>query len=162
MRRANKKPKTALGPRRPIKTLLVLLLLLIGLTWLLVWGLTTNQECLRLPSNNNACISLERADTPAVREQGLSGRRHLGEHHGMLFVFDDPSEHCIWMKGMQFNLDIMWMNEQKEVVSLQPQLSPSTYPNTYCPRTSAKYVIELKAGSIAKYDIRIGQPLSFD
>lgn len=161
MLKVNKKPKTALAPRRPIKTLLVLIALLVGLTSLLVWGLTTDQECLRLPSNDNKCISLEQADTEAKQMMGLSGRRGMPMHHGMLFVFNESGEHCFWMKGMNFNLDIIWINENKEVVALQPNVSPSTYPETFCPQATAKYVIELNANAIEKYDIAVGQTLNF-
>ena len=61
----------------------------------------------------------------------------------------------MWMKDMHFNIDIIWLNESTRITSIAPDLSPSTYPQTYC--ADAKYVVELPAGEAARQGLRVGQ-----
>ena len=79
----------------------------------------------------------------------------------MLFVFGGASEQCFWMKGMKFPLDIIWTNAMRKVVYMQSNLSPSTYPHTYCSTNAANYVIELNTGEAQRSGIHMGQVLNF-
>jgi uncharacterized membrane protein (UPF0127 family) len=99
--------------------------------------------------------------TAAAQEKGLSGRASLAPDSGMLFVFQNEAQRCFWMKDMQFPLDIIWVNKDKRVVYIQPELSPSTYPDSFCPKPPAQYVIELNAGQATQASIRIGETLTF-
>ncbi len=101
------------------------------------------------------------ASTPTARQAGLGGRPTMSQTSGMLFVFGKPAVECFWMKDMQFPLDIIWVNPAKQVVHLERQVAPNTYPKTFCPSTPAKYVIELRAGETAKQHVVIGQKLDF-
>lgn len=53
------------------------------------------------------------ADDPSERRSGLSGVTidDLDAHgvDGMLFVFDEPAVQKFWMRGMEFDLDFVWM-----------------------------------------------------
>lgn len=97
------------------------------------------------------------------RARGLSGRRDLGSSHGMLFVFENPDFHSIWMKGMYFPIDIVWVNKGK-VVDLERNVSPpiplgSTDTSSltiYTPDVPAEFVLETRAGFVRDRDIRIG------
>lgn len=104
-------------------------------------------------------LSLEIAATAAAQEQGLGGRPGMPDNHGMLFTFAQPNEQCFWMKDMRFPLDIIWLNSAKQVVYMQANLSPGTYPEKFCPSSPARYVIELNAGQAAQLGIRSGQTL---
>ncbi len=90
-------------------------------------------------------LSLEKANTETARAQGLSGRSSMPTSHGMLFVFDSIGRQCIWMKDMHFNLDIAWLNVRGDVVKLEENISPSTYPNEYC-ADNTFFVIEVASG----------------
>lgn len=87
------------------------------------------------------------ADEEAERIQGLSGREPLNHNEGMLFVFDEPQEICLWMKDMRFSIDILWFNEHKQLIQVKNNISPDTYPDSFCSTKPAKYVLELSAGS---------------
>lgn len=91
---------------------------------------------------------LDIADTPDLRTQGLSGRETLEDNRGMLFVFQRAGVVGIWMKDMHVPLDILWLDEHKQVVHIEHHVSPDTYPKTFQPLVAARYVIELPAGSI--------------
>ena len=105
--------------------------------------------------------SLELATTPGQQEKGLSGRASMPQDHGMLFIFGGASDQCFWMKGMHFPLDIIWTDALHKVVYMQPDLSPSTYPHTYCSTSAANYVIELNAGAVKRSGIHMGQVRNF-
>jgi uncharacterized membrane protein (UPF0127 family) len=87
---------------------------------------------------------LELAVTPAQQELGLGDRAKLPLDDGMLFVYHSSGTRCFWMKGMRFALDMIWLSPADEVVSVQPDVLPKSYPSAYC--TLAQDVIELDAG----------------
>lgn len=99
--------------------------------------------------------------TPAAQTRGLGGRKSLPVNEGMLFVFAHPGQQCFWMKDMHFPLDIIWLNGSKQVVFIKSNLSPKTYPETFCPPNSAQYVIELNAGQAQKARLHTGETLNF-
>ena len=110
---------------------------------------------------NGTTIGLDIARTQAAQEVGLGGRKSMPTNEGMLFVFARPTTTCFWMKGMQFPLDIIWLNRTKQVLSVQAHALPSSYPQSFCPSHPAQYVIELNAGQVAKLGIMPGKTLSF-
>ncbi len=104
-------------------------------------------------------VKLDIAQSEATREKGLGGRESMADDRGMLFVFDQPDKECFWMKDMQFSIDIIWLNTAKQVVHVERNLSPETYPASYCPELPAKYVVELNAGQAEKLGISTGDTL---
>jgi uncharacterized membrane protein (UPF0127 family) len=110
---------------------------------------------------NGHKFSLEVAKTPAQRTRGLGNRVSLPQDHGMIFVFSKPAVECFWMKDTHFPLDMIWIDSNKNVIQLIQNVSPSTYPETFCPDQPAKYVIELNAGTARSVGIHEDQTLSF-
>ncbi len=91
-------------------------------------------------------IAVEIAATAESREQGLSGRSSLKKGTGMLFMFRQAGRWGIWMKEMQFPIDIVWIDRTGKVVSVKKEVAPETYPETFMPDSDAWYVLELPAG----------------
>lgn len=89
------------------------------------------------------------ADTEEKRVQGLSGVERLDPNGGLLMKFDSDGQWGIWMKDMKVPLDIIWLDKNKKVVYIvknaKPELSTDT---TFTPKSPARYVIELPAGSV--------------
>ncbi len=102
---------------------------------------------------------LELADTPETRTLGLSGRGTMASDRGMVFVFDTPTEACFWMKDMRFPIDIIWLNESRKVTQVRSDVSPESYPKSFC-ADDTRYVIELHAGEAARSSIRSGDRLN--
>ncbi len=94
-------------------------------------------------------ITVEIADTPAERRLGLSGRPILPADHGLLFIFDEPGYHSFWMKDMNFPIDILWLNDNFEIVDAWRNAAPASYPESRAPRSKAKYVLETNPGEVA-------------
>lgn len=104
-------------------------------------------------------VAVEIADTYEARMQGLSGRSALPQGSGMLFVFEREGEWGIWMKDMQFSIDIIWADTDGRVVSVAHKVSPETYPNAFYPAKPARYVLEVPAGFAASRGIVEGVSL---
>ena len=99
------------------------------------------------------------ADTESSRQQGLSDTSSLEDNHGMIFIFQNEENSCFWMKDMHYNLDILWFNKQKRLVYDIRNVSPSTYPSTFCTPTPALYVVEINAGVADSLGLQRGAAL---
>ena len=95
-------------------------------------------------------------------ELGLSGRDSLASSSGMIFIFDKAGNHGFWMKDMNFPLDILWINDNFEIVGIEKSLSPSTYPNSFGEKYFAKYVLEVSASFCDKNNIKVGDKIIFN
>ena len=69
---------------------------------------------------------VEVANSLEKRRLGLSGRKILKEDRGILFVFDKPSNHGIWMKDMNFPIDIFWIDSENRIVDIQMRATPES------------------------------------
>lgn len=147
------------------KTLPVVLVVLVLLAFL---GVKTNSECAEYYQDsgmiilgNSEKISVELANNQLTRTKGLSGRSCIPTDQGMLFAFDQTDLHGIWMKDMNFNIDIVWLDADRKIVHLEQNISPSTYPKIFYPPSPAKYVIELAPGTIRRTGIKLSNTLNF-
>ncbi len=107
----------------------------------------------------NAPISIDRVNSPLGRQLGLSGEKFLRENQGLLFAFEENSMYGIWMKDMNFAIDVVWFDENLRVVSIRKEFSPSSYPEVAYPTAPAKYVLEVPAGFADTHQIKIGDTL---
>lgn len=109
-------------------------------------------------------LNVEVSDEKGERAAGLSNRQSLASDSGMLFVFDKTDTHKFWMKGLKFPLDFIWINGDR-IVDLLPNVpnpSPGTPDNQlpiYAPITKVDKVLEVNAGFINTYNIRVGDKL---
>lgn len=96
------------------------------------------------------------AKTWAERIKGLSDTPYLPDEVVKLFVFDTVGEHSIWMKDMNYAIDIIWVDAENNIVDIKKNATPESYPESFSPKTDALYVIETKVGFVAKNNIKIG------
>jgi uncharacterized membrane protein (UPF0127 family) len=101
-------------------------------------------------------------DTERLRSRGLSNKSSLPEDEGMLFVFDESDIHSFWMKDMNFDIDIIWINENGSVVYIVQNASPESYPEFFTPTQESMYVWEVNAGFAAENGIDIGGRIEID
>jgi uncharacterized protein len=101
-------------------------------------------------------VMVEIASTDASQARGLSGRDGLAANTGMLFVFSKPGYDCFWMKDMKFDIDMLWFDQTQSLVHVQENAGKATYPNSFCPPTSASYVLELPAGTVSQLGLKLG------
>lgn len=102
------------------------------------------------------------ADNDRTRIKGLSGTSELPANEAMVFIFDNDSRHTIWMKDMNYSIDIVWLDASRTVVDYVTDVSPDTYPNrTFSPKADARYVAEFRSGTVQAKGIRVGQQAVF-
>jgi uncharacterized membrane protein (UPF0127 family) len=106
------------------------------------------------------CVKLERTETPETQTKGLSGRSSMARDEGMLFMFKEPAVQCFWMKDMHFSLDMIWLDENRHIVKIERDVSPDTYPKSFCSDVPTQYVIELNSGVADQAKLYIGQQLN--
>lgn len=105
-------------------------------------------------------IEVEIANTEQARELGLSRRESMGSNFGMLFVFDELGFHGIWMKDMNFSIDIVWLDVNMKVTDIKRLVNPDTYPQVFYPTEEAKFVLELVGGESERLNIDTGSSLN--
>jgi hypothetical protein len=110
----------------------------------------------------NTEIAVSIADTPKLREQGLSLRQGLSNNEGMLFLFSDSGRYGFWMKEMLFPIDIIWLNKSKEIVFVKEHAEPNSYPEVFMPNKPAQFVLEVPAGFFALHHLKVGDTLEMN
>lgn len=105
-------------------------------------------------------LDVEVADSEAERTQGLMYRYSMEENQGMYFIFPEENFRSFWMKNTFISLDIIFINTDHEIVSIQKYTQPkSTYSQPS--EKPAKYVLEVNAGFTDKHGIRPGDKVQF-
>jgi len=110
---------------------------------------------------DSATFTVEIASTSLEQTRGLSFRPSLGANDGMLFIFGAGSTQTFWMKDMNFPLDMIWISGATVVGVAQnvPAPAPGTQLwelPTYTSPSNTDKVLEVNAGTVAKYNIRVG------
>ena len=88
--------------------------------------------------------NVEVARTEEEKVKGLQEKESLGEDEGMLFVYDEPQEIAFWMKDTAIPLDIVFMDEDGEVISVK-QGQP--FDETLLEEDGVMYVLEVNQNS---------------
>ncbi len=122
---------------------------------------TGNPELLR------SVLTADVADTPEKRAQGLSDRDTMGLDNGMIFIFDQESQYNFIMRNMRFPLDFVWVKDDR-VVDISENIPPDAAGTAdadlkrYSPKEPVNRVIEVNAGYIKKYGIKIGDRIKLE
>jgi uncharacterized membrane protein (UPF0127 family) len=100
------------------------------------------------------------ADTIPERIKGLSGTPFLPDKVVKLFAFGAAGEQSIWMKNMNYPLDIIWLDKEGIIVHIEKDISPETYPDSFSSPAPAWYVIEANAGFTASNTVAVGDKVT--
>lgn len=99
-------------------------------------------------------LEVQVADTQPRRIRGLMFQDQLPYDQGMIFVFESPGLHSLWMLNMQFPLDMIWFDGAGNVVHIEENVKPckSALETASCtvvnPDTEAVYILEVAAGFV--------------
>jgi len=105
-------------------------------------------------------IDIEIADSPDKLSTGLMYRRSLPDSAGMLFVLKESKLSCFWMKNTYIPLDIIFADENMEIITIQKNTTPLS-EEPIPSKGYSMYVIEVKAGFCDKHRIKIGDFIKF-
>jgi uncharacterized protein len=103
-------------------------------------------------------IDTQLAMTPIERQIGLMNRPTMPAHEGMLFVFEQPSKQCFWMKNTLLPLTAAFVADDGTIVNLE-DMKPQSL-ESHCSKKEVRYVLEMNQGWFAKRGIKAGSKLS--
>lgn len=84
-------------------------------------------------------------------------REFLSGNEGMLFVFEAAGIYPFWMKNTLIPLDILWLNQNGEVVYIKEKAMPcSDSCEEIDPKVEAEYVLEINVGEVQKHNFQLG------
>lgn len=99
-------------------------------------------------------LDVQLAQTPEQRQIGLMWRKDMPVHEGMLFVFEQASTQCFWMRNTLIPLTAAFVEDDGTIVNLadmQPQSDDS-----HCSSKPVRFVLEMNQGWFAKRQIKPG------
>ena len=106
---------------------------------------------------DNVTLDVQVADTQERMTEGLQFQQPLSYHQGMIFIFPSPQVAGMWMKDMQFPLDMMWFDSNGNVIHIEKNLPPC---NQSAPcqvydggSQDTKYVLEVTSGFVDKFNV---------
>ncbi|NJD53579.1 MAG: DUF192 domain-containing protein [Candidatus Methanoperedens sp.] len=102
--------------------------------------------------------NIEFARTMAKQAIGLMFRRSILPDYSMIFILKKPSGVNVHMFFVFFPIDVIFLNNEKKVMGfsgLKPWVG-------YKAMKDIKYVLEMKAGTIVKFNLSIGGQMEFD
>ncbi len=100
------------------------------------------------------------AKTWPDRIKGLSDTPYLPDEVVKFFVFDSLGLHSIWMKNMNYSLDIIWLDEAGSIVHIVEGAAPESFPAMFVPDSPAMYVVEAVEGFVKKNEITKGSTVT--
>lgn len=104
---------------------------------------------------DKAVYRVEIARTESARRRGLMFREILPADQGMLLSYKRPGIMAIWMKNTSIPLDILFIDEDDEIVKIHEDAVPHSTQRilSVVPVIS---VLELNAGQVRTHGIKVG------
>ncbi|RZL62917.1 MAG: DUF192 domain-containing protein [Variovorax sp.] len=102
-------------------------------------------------------IDAQVAQTPLQRQVGLMFRKEMPQAEGMLFIFEQPTVQCFWMKNTLLPLTAAFVADDGRIVNLVDMQPLSE--QSHCSEEPVRYVLEMNQGWFAKKNIRKGARL---
>lgn len=104
---------------------------------------------------------VEFAESSEEVQYGMMYRKQMDENTGMLFFMPDERPQSFWMKNTYVPLDIVYINQNLEIVNIQENaepLSEKSLPSLY----PARYVLEVKGGYSQRHGLKPGMKVAFE
>jgi len=104
-------------------------------------------------------LEVQVADTEPRRVRGLMFQDQLPYDQGMIFVFNESGVYSLWMLNMQFSLDMIWFDDNGDIVHIEKNIPPCKTPTqimacqSIVPSGDAKYILEVTSGFIEEFNI---------
>jgi uncharacterized membrane protein (UPF0127 family) len=137
---------------------LTLLLALSLTSWASVWAQGAPGVPQRLPTTLLRAgmhqITAQVAQTDAQRAVGLMHRKDMPQHEGMLFVFEQPSQQCFWMRNTLLPLSIAFLADDGSIVNIA-EMKPLDETST-CSEKPVRYALEMNKGWFSQRGLKPG------
>ena len=103
-------------------------------------------------------LDVQLALTPDQRQIGLMYRVDMPQHEGMLFVFEQATQQCFWMKNTLLPLTAAFVADDGTIINLADMQPQST--DSHCSAKPVRFVLEMNQGWFARKSIKAGYKLS--
>ena len=103
-------------------------------------------------------LKVEVAQTDAQREKGLMFRKQMGRDDGMLFIFDEPAYHAMWMKNTLIPLSVAFLDAQGTILNIL-DMEPQTL-DSHAAAGPAVYAIETNKGWFEERKVKAGDKVT--
>jgi uncharacterized protein len=102
--------------------------------------------------------------TPAEQARGFMFKPAIADDEAMLFIYQRDDIYSFWMKNTQFALDIIWLDAAKKAVHIKENFLPCLKGPCLIetPPVKARYVLEVKDGTVKKTALQLGDRVDFD
>ena len=141
----------------------IIAVVIIGILGLLFIPSSIKEKKIDFPKGtlriDNNTIQVEIAESPADRQRWLTFREHnLPLDSAIILVYSKPDLYPLWLLNIQFNVDLMWVDEKGNIVYIVKNAAPCrssldavqcTYKNT----KPAKYILAATSGFVDYYNI---------
>jgi len=107
-----------------------------------------------------AKIDIEIAETDYETQTGLMYRKGMDTNQGMLFIFPSSAMHSFYMKNTEFSLDLLYINENNVIASMQENAEPFN-ESGLSSKVPVKYVLEINGGLAKEWNLQVGDSISF-
>ena len=105
-----------------------------------------------------ARFSVELADTPQTRSQGLMFRESMPRSTGMLFIYDRPQRATFWMRNTLIPLDMIFTDEAGVVRHVHHEAIPGD-ETTIDGGSGILTVLEINGGLARAMGITVGSQM---
>ena len=102
-------------------------------------------------------ITAEVAASDPARTRGLMFREALPPNHGMLFIFDSKSLHCMWMRNTLIPLSVAFVEDDGSIVNIE-DMQPHD-ERRHCAKRPVRFALEMARGWFAQKGIGAGARL---
>ena len=102
-------------------------------------------------------IQAEVVSDPGTRAQGLMYRKSMAQNTGMLFIFDEPQVHCMWMKNTLIPLSVAFIDDHGAIVNIE-DMQPQT-EDSHCAAQPVRYALEMNRGWFKARGVKPGSRL---
>ncbi|HEY8108614.1 MAG TPA: DUF192 domain-containing protein [Patescibacteria group bacterium] len=115
---------------------------------------------------DQAKVRADVATSPGRLEKGLMGAEPLMKDRALLFAYEEPTTPTIWMKGVEFPIDIVWISGDtvtqvtSNVPSAKPGVPDAQLPK-YQPEGPVDKVLETSAGWARQHSVQPGDVVRF-
>jgi uncharacterized protein len=111
----------------------------------------------RLTAGGMHVIVAEVARSNYERATGMMFRTEMPTNAGMLFVFEEATPQCFWMRNTLLPLSIAFIADDGTVVQVD-EMQPRTLTD-HCSTKPVRYVLEMNQGWFTKRGIKPGARL---
>ena len=120
-----------------------------------------NQPQMNLPRTKLSAgmhlLDVQLAQSPLERQIGLMWRKDMPQHEGMLFVFEQASQQCFWMRNTLIPLSAAFVADDGSIVNMADMKPQSD--DSHCSAKPVRFVLEMNQGWFSRRNIQPGYKL---